>query len=218
MPTLKIHRSAVALYRTISDLRGLEVLWKVVWTEVTREVNGNPLQCSCLENPRDWGAWWAAIYGFAQSWTRLSSSSKSKLQTPHKYSPSMNSLTFHHWARPPLIENSVFWDSLPRGKNSKYHIGCLYIEYQNVSLIFHKNPESIFQKIPSTMDHDDLLKGIWNYSREFKSWMPLLTLHNLQPVIELNFKLSPFFLLLKQCSQIEIHSNVIIRNQWLSSC
>ena len=42
--------------------------------------NGNPLQCSCLENPRDGGAWWAAVYGIAQSWTwlkRLSSSSSS---------------------------------------------------------------------------------------------------------------------------------------------
>ena len=42
------------------------------------EGNGNPLQCSCLENPRDGGAWWAAIYGVAQSQTwlkRLSSSS-----------------------------------------------------------------------------------------------------------------------------------------------
>ena len=33
--------------------------------------NGNPLQCSCLENPRDGGAWWAAAYGVAQSQTRL---------------------------------------------------------------------------------------------------------------------------------------------------
>ena len=33
------------------------------------EGNGNPLQCSCLENPRDGGAWWAAIYGVAQSQT-----------------------------------------------------------------------------------------------------------------------------------------------------
>ena len=31
--------------------------------------HGNPLQCSCLENPRDGGAWWAAVYGVAQSWT-----------------------------------------------------------------------------------------------------------------------------------------------------
>ena len=36
------------------------------------EGNGNPLQCSCLENPRDGGAWWAAIYGVTQSRTRLS--------------------------------------------------------------------------------------------------------------------------------------------------
>ena len=35
------------------------------------EGNGNPLQCSYLENPRDRGAWWAAIYGVAQSWTQL---------------------------------------------------------------------------------------------------------------------------------------------------
>ena len=44
------------------------------------EGNGNPFQCSCLENPRDGGAWWAAIYGVAQSRTqlkRLSSSSSS---------------------------------------------------------------------------------------------------------------------------------------------
>ena len=35
------------------------------------ERNGNPLQCSCLENPRDGGAWWAAVSGVAQSWPRL---------------------------------------------------------------------------------------------------------------------------------------------------
>ena len=35
------------------------------------EGNGNPLQCSCLENPWDGGAWWAAIHGVSQSWTRL---------------------------------------------------------------------------------------------------------------------------------------------------
>ena len=37
----------------------------------TGEGNGNPLQCSCLENPRDGWAWWAAVYGAAQSRTRL---------------------------------------------------------------------------------------------------------------------------------------------------
>ena len=52
------------------------------------EGNGNPLQCSCLENPGDRGAWWAAIYGVAQSRTRLkwlSSSSSSSL------------VSFLHW-------------------------------------------------------------------------------------------------------------------------
>ena len=48
------------------------------------EGNGNPLQCSCLENPRDGGAWWAAVYGVAQSRTRLNrlSSSSSMKTTP----------------------------------------------------------------------------------------------------------------------------------------
>ena len=47
------------------------------------EGNGNLLQCSCLENPRDGGAWWAAVYGVAQSRTRLKrfSSSSSKKHT-----------------------------------------------------------------------------------------------------------------------------------------
>ena len=54
------------------------------------EGNGNPLQCSCLENPRDGGAWWAAVYGVSQSRTRLkrlssSSSSTSKLFQWTKY-------------------------------------------------------------------------------------------------------------------------------------
>ena len=73
--------------------------WKIPWTEepgklqsvgslghfslsCIGEGNGNPLQCSCLENPRDGGAWWAAVYGVAQGRTRLkrlsSSSSSSR--------------------------------------------------------------------------------------------------------------------------------------------
>ena len=54
------------------------------------EGNGNPLQCSCLENPRDGGAWWAAVYGVAQSQAqlkRLSSSSSSNLPWRRKWQP-----------------------------------------------------------------------------------------------------------------------------------
>ena len=87
--------------------------WKIPWTEepgrlqsmgsrrvghgwatslpCIGEGNGNPLQCSCLENSRDGGAWWAAVYGVAQSrtWLKwLSSSSKSAVRTSYitKYS------------------------------------------------------------------------------------------------------------------------------------
>ena len=53
------------------------------------EGNGNPLQCSCLENPRDGGAWWAAVYGVTQSRTQLkwlsSSSSPIRSQTSVGY-------------------------------------------------------------------------------------------------------------------------------------
>ena len=51
----------------------------------TGEGNGNPLQCSCLENPRDGGAWWAAVCGVTKSWTRLkwlSSSSNRHISPP----------------------------------------------------------------------------------------------------------------------------------------
>ena len=72
--------------------------WKIPWTEEAGglqsmrlhfhfslscmgEGNGNPLQCSCLENPRDGGAWWAAIYGVAQSGTRLKRLSSSSIDS-----------------------------------------------------------------------------------------------------------------------------------------
>ena len=66
------------------------------------EENGNPLQCSCLENPRDGEAWWAAVYGVTQSWTRLkrlnSSSSKcvGNLSTPLLLSYQHSVLSYHH--------------------------------------------------------------------------------------------------------------------------
>ena len=49
------------------------------------EGNGNPLQCSCLENPRDSGAWWAAVYGVAQSLTRLKRFSSSSNRSVFSY-------------------------------------------------------------------------------------------------------------------------------------
>ena len=80
------------------------IAWKITWTEepgglqsmgslesdtserlhfhfsllCIGEGNGNPLQCSCLENPRDRGAWWAAVYGVAQRRTQLKQLSSSR--------------------------------------------------------------------------------------------------------------------------------------------
>ena len=51
--------------------QGASVKWTSL-ASLTGEGNGNPLQYSCLENPVDGGAWWAAVHGVSKSWTRLS--------------------------------------------------------------------------------------------------------------------------------------------------
>ena len=58
------------------------------------EGNGNPLQCSCLENPRDGGTWWAAVSGVAQSRTRLKRLSSSSSSRHLKL---MNLVLFYVW-------------------------------------------------------------------------------------------------------------------------
>ena len=81
--------------------------------------NGNPLQCSYLENPRDGGAWWAAVYGVAQSRTwlkRLSSSSSSNhLTQPGRLSS------------PPRSGSSR---PSPWNRNAKKQNGCLGRPYK----------------------------------------------------------------------------------------
>ena len=62
------------------------------------EGNGSPFQCSCLENPRDGGAWWTTVYGVAQSWTRLkwlSSSSSIQVHVQLSHSVVSDSLRLH---------------------------------------------------------------------------------------------------------------------------
>ena len=68
----------------------------------TGEGNGNPLQCSCLENPRDGGAWWAAVHGVAQSRTRLKRLSSS--------SNSSSSLTFRSLMHMELSSVYSVWE------------------------------------------------------------------------------------------------------------
>ena len=69
------------------------------------EGNGNLLQCSCLENPRDGGAWWAAVYGVAQSRTRLKqlSSSSSSINVTNQLKKQMKTLLGKTFILPILI-------------------------------------------------------------------------------------------------------------------
>ena len=70
------------------------------------EGNGNPLQCSCLENPRDGGAWWAAVYGVTQSWTQLKRLSSS---STHMSLPSWNFLLPATHSHPLDYYRALFW-------------------------------------------------------------------------------------------------------------
>ena len=84
------------------------------------EGNGNPLQCSCLKNPRDGGSWWAAIYGVAQSWTRLkrlSRSSSSKLLLRERENENWN------WSK-------------PENKNTKLHLEIMKQKIAGLSTVF----------------------------------------------------------------------------------
>ena len=82
------------------------------------EGNGNPLQFSCLENPRDGGAWWAAVYGVSQSRTglrRLSSSSSSSYSQQDigpqvKIITSIYILYLVFLLMNSLQVNTMFWD------------------------------------------------------------------------------------------------------------
>ena len=136
-----------------SNQRSHTRLWgwenKLVHLEIFGEGNGNPLQCFCLESPRDGGAWWAAISGVAQSWTRLKRLSSSKLlyitkhgvpdghlvcQPHHQTSPSKLSAVFRsprifcllepHWEKALATYSSILawkipWTEEPGGLQSR---------------------------------------------------------------------------------------------------
>ena len=84
------------------------------------EGNGNPLQCSCLENPRDGGAWWAAVYGIAQSLTRLKRLSRPNLPVTAGISW-LPTFAFQY----PMMKRTYFWGvSCRRSCRSSANVLC----------------------------------------------------------------------------------------------
>ena len=79
------------------------------------EGNGNPLQCSCLENPRDGRAWWAAVYGVSQSQTRLKRlSSSSSHSSSTRIKPLDTVVASGEFRVEENRKHSVLWISAPR--------------------------------------------------------------------------------------------------------
>ena len=102
------------------------------------EGNGDPLQCSCLENPRDGGAWWAAIYGVARSRTRLkqlsSSSSRETVwiraqSTSSGVSPHLTSYKFCD------LLSTLFIYNNNQEHMSSFSESGMYIQSHNSSII-----------------------------------------------------------------------------------
>ena len=107
------------------------------------EGNGNPLQCSCLDNPRDGGAWWAAVYGDAQSRTQLkqlSSSSSRAINTlllPFTLYPLVSTDLFSISAR--LL---LFWTYIHLYEFSD----SIYNWYHTIVVFFDILPSIIFSR------------------------------------------------------------------------
>ena len=82
------------------------------------EGNGNPLQCSCLENPRDGGAWWATVYGVTQSQTRLKWLSSSRGASPKAFHPVSMKQPLCHRSGPMAEKPGKFqWSSTSSQRN-----------------------------------------------------------------------------------------------------
>ena len=107
------------------------------------EGNGNPLQCSCLENPRDGGAWWAAIYGLAQSRTQLKQLSSSSI--PYHTTPGdFRCLMLTYLQTSNIIAKHQFF------QKSNFLVPCIFLIKQLLSCTnrFHlsclKSPSLLF--------------------------------------------------------------------------
>ena len=107
------------------------------------EGNSTPLQCSCLENPRDGGAWWAAIYGVSQSRTRLKRFSSSSSSSSRRLLSRLNEITLVLSTLPGI------WRGFQ--KASYYYCYCSYhSSHVTTGKLRHKEVKNL-TKIPTDL-------------------------------------------------------------------
>ena len=119
------------------------------------EGNGNPLQCSCLENPRDRGAWWAAIYGVAQSRTqlkRLSSSSSWIIKKAREFQKNIYFCFIDYTKAFDCVDHNKLWKILKKMRIPD-HLSCL-LRY------LYAGQEAAVGTRHGTMDWFQIRKGV----------------------------------------------------------
>ena len=120
------------------------------------EGNGNPLQCSCLENPRDGGAWWAAIYGVTQSRTRLK------------------------WLTVAAAYMDIHTENKGRSKEAQ-HQGLLSSEFM-ACLVFSSVPSRLGQSLHFNLRSPHPLQYLLHFSPKLTGLQGLLILYPTLPV------------------------------------
>ena len=105
------------------------------------EGNGNPLQCSCLENPRDGAAWWASVYGVAQSRTwlkRLSSSSSARYYWRFSY------FQFHYLHNElKMLSHEMLWKASVVVFFLYQHLAWSFLEFKFINYLLRESLVSI---------------------------------------------------------------------------
>ena len=141
----------------------------------TGEGNGNSLQCSCLENPRDGGAWWAAVYGVTQSRTRLKrlSSSSSSNKTHQHHVPS----NIMHWGHiPSVVFLQTYRTSIssykkhdkPKMRKITQNNGPVLI--RSVKVMKEKEKQRNCHRFEKTRPDEKDLTTKWNVGSWIRSW------------------------------------------------
>ena len=124
------------------------------------EGNGNPLQCSCLENPRDGGAWWAAVHGVAQSQTWLKWLSSSS--------------NFNKYSNRPIIFPNL-WNSLILARLT---LGWTFLLF-SYTYVFSSNAQIQLQTLspfskymgPSGRSHSPQTRGLTACGYQGEGWL-----------------------------------------------